>query len=71
MFRWTRNLYDKLLFNDMQAVIRTGLTRVVGPEDRELLEVLSAQLGVVLGNVALWQELSATRERLEHAATPS
>jgi transcriptional regulator with GAF, ATPase, and Fis domain/tetratricopeptide (TPR) repeat protein len=38
---------------------------VVGPEDRDLLEVLSAQLGVVLGNVALWQEVSAARERLE------
>ena len=38
---------------------------VIGPEHGELLEVLSAQLGVLLGNVALWQELAATRERLE------
>jgi transcriptional regulator with GAF, ATPase, and Fis domain/tetratricopeptide (TPR) repeat protein len=38
---------------------------VLGPEDRELLEVLSAQLGVLLANVALWQELTAARERLE------
>jgi transcriptional regulator with GAF, ATPase, and Fis domain len=37
----------------------------IGPEHGELLEVLSAQLGVLLGNLALWQELSATRERLE------
>jgi transcriptional regulator with GAF, ATPase, and Fis domain len=34
-------------------------------EHGELLEVLSGQLGVLLGNVALWQELSAARERLE------
>jgi transcriptional regulator with GAF, ATPase, and Fis domain len=38
---------------------------VIGPEERELLDVLSAQLGVLLGNVALWQELSGVRERLE------
>jgi transcriptional regulator with GAF, ATPase, and Fis domain len=37
----------------------------LGPEHGELLEVLSAQLGVVLGNVALWQELARARERLE------
>jgi transcriptional regulator with GAF, ATPase, and Fis domain/tetratricopeptide (TPR) repeat protein len=38
---------------------------LIGPDDRELLDVLSAQLGVLLGNVALWQELGAARERLE------
>jgi transcriptional regulator with GAF, ATPase, and Fis domain len=37
----------------------------LGPEDGDLLEVLSAQLGVVLGNVALWQELARARQRLE------
>jgi transcriptional regulator with GAF, ATPase, and Fis domain len=37
----------------------------IGPEHAELLEVLSAQLGIVLGNVALWQELARARERLE------
>jgi transcriptional regulator with GAF, ATPase, and Fis domain len=37
----------------------------LGTEDGELLDVLSAQLGVLLGNVALWQELSRARERLE------
>jgi transcriptional regulator with GAF, ATPase, and Fis domain/tetratricopeptide (TPR) repeat protein len=37
----------------------------IGPGDGELLEVLSAQLGVLLGNLALWQELSLARERLE------
>jgi transcriptional regulator with GAF, ATPase, and Fis domain len=38
---------------------------MVGAADAELLEVLSAQLGVVLGNVALWQQLATARERLE------
>jgi transcriptional regulator with GAF, ATPase, and Fis domain len=38
---------------------------LLGPGDGELLEVLSGQLGVLLGNVALWRELSAARERLE------
>ncbi|HET7824676.1 MAG TPA: sigma-54 dependent transcriptional regulator, partial [Anaeromyxobacter sp.] len=37
----------------------------VGPADRELLEVLSVQLGVLLGNVALWQALASAREQLE------
>ncbi len=37
----------------------------VGPRDEELLEVLSVQLGILLGNVALWQELASARERLE------
>jgi transcriptional regulator with GAF, ATPase, and Fis domain len=36
-----------------------------GPDDRELLEVVSAQLGILLGNVALSQELASARERLE------
>jgi transcriptional regulator with GAF, ATPase, and Fis domain/tetratricopeptide (TPR) repeat protein len=48
------------------ACLESRLGRaVIGPEDQELLEVLSAQLGVVLGNVALWQAVSAARERLE------
>ena len=37
----------------------------LGPADDALLEVLSAQLGILLGNVALWQELERARERLE------
>ncbi len=40
-------------------------TPAIGPQDGELLEVLSAQLGILLGNVALWQELTRARERLE------
>jgi transcriptional regulator with GAF, ATPase, and Fis domain len=38
---------------------------LVGPSDRSALDVLQAQLGVVLENVAMWQELSAARRRLE------
>jgi len=34
--------------------------------DPSLLEVLAVQLGVVVGNAALWQELTAARERLEN-----
>ena len=37
----------------------------IGPRDEELLDVLSVQLGILLGNVALWQELVRARERLE------
>jgi transcriptional regulator with GAF, ATPase, and Fis domain/tetratricopeptide (TPR) repeat protein len=37
----------------------------IGPDDPELLEVLSLQLGILFGNVALWQELARARERLE------
>ena len=37
----------------------------VGATDRELLEALGVQLGVLLGNVTLWQELTRARERLE------
>jgi transcriptional regulator with GAF, ATPase, and Fis domain len=37
----------------------------VGPRDVELLEVLSVQLGILLGNVALSQQLASARERLE------
>jgi transcriptional regulator with GAF, ATPase, and Fis domain len=37
----------------------------MGLEHPELLDVLSAQLGILLGNVALWQELASARERLE------
>ncbi|HEY6004644.1 MAG TPA: sigma-54-dependent Fis family transcriptional regulator, partial [Anaeromyxobacter sp.] len=37
----------------------------VGPADLELLEVLSVQLGVLLGNLALWQALASAREQLE------
>ncbi len=40
-------------------------TPAIGPDDGELLEVLTAQLGILLGNVALWQELTRARERLE------
>jgi transcriptional regulator with GAF, ATPase, and Fis domain len=40
-------------------------TPAVGPADSELLEVLSVQLGVLLGNVALWQALAGAREKLE------
>ena len=32
----------------------------------QALEALGVQLGVLLGNVALWQELAQARERLEH-----
>ena len=35
------------------------------PADTELLEVLSVQLGVLLGNVALWQALAGAREQLQ------
>ncbi len=38
---------------------------LVGPSDESLLEVLQVQLGVVLENVAMWQELIAARRRLE------
>jgi DNA-binding NtrC family response regulator/tetratricopeptide (TPR) repeat protein len=38
---------------------------LVGPSDASLLGVLEAQLGVVLDNVAMWQELVAARQRLE------
>jgi formate hydrogenlyase transcriptional activator len=38
---------------------------LVGPSDAAVLQVLQAQLGVVLENVAMWQELSAARQRLE------
>ncbi|HET8542694.1 MAG TPA: sigma-54 dependent transcriptional regulator [Anaeromyxobacter sp.] len=50
---------------------------LVGPTDAAVLEVLQAQLGVVLENVELWQELTAARRRLEQenryyrAATPA
>ncbi|HEY3352173.1 MAG TPA: sigma 54-interacting transcriptional regulator [Polyangia bacterium] len=37
----------------------------VGARDGELLESLGVQLGVLLGNVTLWQELARARERLE------
>jgi transcriptional regulator with GAF, ATPase, and Fis domain len=37
----------------------------VGASDGELLEALGVQLGVLLGNVTLWQELARARERLE------
>jgi transcriptional regulator with GAF, ATPase, and Fis domain/tetratricopeptide (TPR) repeat protein len=48
------------------ACIETrALAPLVGPEDGELLEVLSTQLGILLGNVALWHELARARERLE------
>jgi transcriptional regulator with GAF, ATPase, and Fis domain len=40
-------------------------TPAVSAGDAELLEVLSVQLGVLLGNVALWQALSGAREQLE------
>jgi DNA-binding NtrC family response regulator len=38
---------------------------LVGPSDAAVLQVLQAQLGVVLENVAIWQELTAARQRLE------
>ncbi|MFL5272755.1 MAG: sigma 54-interacting transcriptional regulator [Anaeromyxobacteraceae bacterium] len=38
---------------------------VSSPRDAELLEVLSVQLGVLLGNIALWQALAGAREQLE------
>ena len=38
---------------------------LVDESDASVLEVLQAQLGVVLENVAMWQELSAARQRLE------
>jgi transcriptional regulator with GAF, ATPase, and Fis domain/tetratricopeptide (TPR) repeat protein len=38
----------------------------VGAADKGLLEALGVQLGVLLGNVTLWQELAHARERLEH-----
>ena len=37
-----------------------------GPEDCALLAVLSSQVSVLLENAALWHELQAARERLEH-----
>jgi transcriptional regulator with GAF, ATPase, and Fis domain len=37
----------------------------VDASDGELLEALGVQLGVLLGNVTLWQELARARERLE------
>jgi transcriptional regulator with GAF, ATPase, and Fis domain len=37
----------------------------VGANDGELLDALGVQLGVLLGNVTLWQELAQARERLE------
>jgi len=40
-------------------------TPAVGAHDGELLEALSTQLGVLLGNVTLWKELARARERLE------
>ena len=40
-------------------------TPAVGASDGELLDALGVQLGVLLGNVTLWQELARARERLE------
>ncbi len=40
-------------------------TPALRPSDTDPLEVLSVQLGILLGNVALWQELTRARERLE------
>ncbi|HEY6100666.1 MAG TPA: sigma-54 dependent transcriptional regulator, partial [Anaeromyxobacter sp.] len=40
-------------------------TAALGAGDAELLEVLSVQLGVLLGNLALWQALAGAREQLE------
>jgi transcriptional regulator with GAF, ATPase, and Fis domain len=37
---------------------------VVGASDAELLDALGVQLGVLLGNISLWQELTRARERL-------
>ena len=37
----------------------------VRASDGELLEALGVQLGVLLGNITLWQELAQARERLE------
>jgi transcriptional regulator with GAF, ATPase, and Fis domain len=37
----------------------------IDASDGELLEALEVQLGVLLGNVTLWQELARARERLE------
>ncbi len=37
----------------------------VGPEDRALLESLGVQMSVLIGNVELWEELRAVRQRLE------
>jgi transcriptional regulator with GAF, ATPase, and Fis domain/tetratricopeptide (TPR) repeat protein len=37
----------------------------VGARDADLLDALGVQLGVLLGNVTLWQELARARERLE------
>ncbi|HET9552864.1 MAG TPA: sigma-54 dependent transcriptional regulator [Anaeromyxobacteraceae bacterium] len=37
----------------------------VSARDGELLDALGVQLGVLLGNVTLWQELARARERLE------
>jgi transcriptional regulator with GAF, ATPase, and Fis domain len=36
----------------------------VGASDAELLDALGVQLGVLLGNISLWQELTRARERL-------
>ncbi len=40
-------------------------TPSIDPSDTEWLEALGAQLGVLLGNITLWQQLALARERLE------
>ncbi|MCU0663502.1 MAG: sigma 54-interacting transcriptional regulator [Myxococcota bacterium] len=47
------------------ALENVHATRSVAGQDGELLEALGVQLGVLLGNVTLWQELARARERLE------
>ena len=38
---------------------------LVGPDDRPWLESLGVQISVLIGNVALWEELVSVRQRLE------
>ncbi|HOX47377.1 MAG TPA: sigma-54 dependent transcriptional regulator [Myxococcota bacterium] len=49
----------------MVALGNTYTAPAVGASDGELLEALGVQLGVLFGNVTLWQELARARERLE------
>jgi len=39
---------------------------LVSSSDRRVLDVLGAQLGILSENLAIWRELIAARERLEH-----